>query len=742
MADIIDKLQEDSAATAFQLIWGSVSRMAGAVVHEEAVQKGMQQYAQGFYQRCGQVKVLGKDEPIPLREIYAAARVVSPSFLQQFSTTAQSQSFYDNHGRRTLFQMDTDVKSLPALKLANEKQFLNVLGAPGAGKSTFLRRLGLEALLPRRGWGDSFRVNLGLKPGLQGGSISEYQHNCLPVFIELSRFRTHEIDLFRFIRNELANCRLPESDKLVEALLEQGRLLILLDGLDEVSGDKLDGVVDHIRDFIDRHDKNRFVTSCRTAFYKDHFPRFTDVVLADFDDEQIANFIRNWFRSERDREQGTAQAFLQLLQEPVQAATRELARTPLLLTFLCLAYDSGQQLPPVRSSLYREALEILLKKWTASKRVHNEPIYRELHSDLEVQMLADIAAPAFRHGSYFFTRRELTDAIASFLREELNAPKHLDSGQVLNAIEIQQGLIVQRARDVWSFSHLTIQEYLTAVWYVSKPNLGGLLEKMSDKRWREVFLLVAGLVGRADDLLDQMFDKAKKSMVSRPGVVLFLQWAGRAIHPAPVGLSSQSSVARHASAILALLVFSPVLHRSRMSDGDRSISLEHSLQSAATSALELVLALDPNLKFNSAGFQSVKNLRDRSLVNPYSYNHFFAYIREALVPCCRQFAGLEYFKRDWSEVARQLEALSEMPISSKEDLQERWRQLGEVFIRVLVDPDDFWRVTNVDNVRALEQYIENCKLIIECRRSATSVSRSTWDGLCGRMFRSSRAFVE
>jgi predicted NACHT family NTPase len=49
-----------------------------------------------------------------------------------------------------------------------------VLGAPGAGKSTFLRKIGLEALKGEKG---------------------EYKHSCIPVFIDLKKFTEQEIDI-------------------------------------------------------------------------------------------------------------------------------------------------------------------------------------------------------------------------------------------------------------------------------------------------------------------------------------------------------------------------------------------------------------------------------------------------------------------------------------------------------------------------------------------------------------------
>ncbi|HYH98885.1 hypothetical protein, partial [Hyalangium sp.] len=115
MSKVTEKFQEDTAATAFQLVWGTLSRVGGLIVHEEEVQRGMQRYAEGFLRRYGHAKILGKSEPVPLRDIYAAARVVSSSILQHFRTPQDLQESFLQEGRRSLFPVDTVSVSSPAL---------------------------------------------------------------------------------------------------------------------------------------------------------------------------------------------------------------------------------------------------------------------------------------------------------------------------------------------------------------------------------------------------------------------------------------------------------------------------------------------------------------------------------------------------------------------------------------------------------------------------------------------------
>jgi predicted NACHT family NTPase len=72
-------------------------------------------------------------------------------------------------------------------------------------------------------------------------------------------------------------------------------------------------------------------------------------------------------------------------------------------------------------------------------------------------------------------------------------PQHLDGEAVLNAIAVQQGILVERAENVFSFSHLTLQEYLTAQYIDDHRQIEQLVAAhLTDKRWQEVFCLWLG----------------------------------------------------------------------------------------------------------------------------------------------------------------------------------------------------------------------------------------------------------
>lgn len=499
------KLEQETASTLFQLVWSGVKLVGSKLWTEAAIRSATHEYATHYRQRFGDVKVLGMAQPVPLHEIYTAVCLLSTQHLRAFTDELSMEREFKKAGRNHWFASSEEKRD--GIEVANRTRFLNILGAPGSGKSTFLRRLGQEAMLAR----SDKQAGEGLS--------TNYVHAKLPVLIELRRFRQDEVNILSAITQEFVTCGFPEAPVFVKAALERGKLLVLLDGLDEVPNYKLDEVIRAVKDFIDRYgsdnadgDGNRFVMSCRTAHYKNFVPKFSDVVLADFSNEQIEKFAENWFSSLSERQERTAQALMKRLKDPQHQQALELARTPLLLTFLCMTYQDRQDLPPTQATLYRTALEILLHKWAAERRVHNEPVYAELTAELEVDMLAEMAATLFGEDRFFFTRQHVTDHIKRFMQNELNAPKTLDADQILTAIEVQQGLIVRRAQDAYSFSHLTIQEYLTAkeLWSAGPTVWKSVVrDHLFEERWAVVFVLMAGM-GKADELLLAMAESCQQ----------------------------------------------------------------------------------------------------------------------------------------------------------------------------------------------------------------------------------------
>ena len=625
------------------------------------------QYISNYADRHGLIKVLGMMQPVWIEDIYTHVQFLDSDGVRQYSSLENLEVAFRNSYKKTKqrrFQ-PTESEKQEGLVVANECQYLMVLGQPGAGKSTFLRRVGLEALNRKN---------------------SDYRHDCVPVFLELKRLNIEGIDIERAITREFATCGFPDPERSTKRLLEDGKLLVLLDGLDEVTNQQMDQVVTKIHDLCNLYKHNRFIASCRTAAYRSKFLQFTDVVMADFNDEQIKQFITNWFYSQKDKEVDTAQRCWGLLQHPEYTATRELAQTPLLLTFLCLVFDDSQTFPKQRAYLYKDALDVLLKKWAAEKRIQRDPIYQDLTLPLEEMLLAEIAYTEFLEDRLFFPKQEVVDKICAVLVGNLNAPKHLDGAAVLEAIQIQQGIFVERASNILSFSHLTLQEYLTAQHIVvdTKKITQLVSTYLVDQRWREVFLLVAGSMrGGADDLLLQMEAESQK-YARNSRLQDLLIWIDQAI----VDLEGVFKPAAKRAIILFNKIDKPLTKAILRSGINRQLELN-----SMDGAYHLDKPLLDELDYIEQKYPDVEDL-----VHRYS---------SSLPP--------SYISSLASSVARILLQQSGYGTVPLPDFYKE----GPIRLSAWSDPD--WQ--------KLADYLYATELIVICKESAVRVSPHVWQGI-------------
>jgi hypothetical protein len=666
-----------------------------------ALKKALVDYVRRYVDRHGTLKVacVRMDYPVRLDEIYTAVQLLDRSALRYFESEAALQTQYRESGKRGFNVTRADKK--PGLQVANEQQYLMVLGGPGVGKSTFLRKVGLEALrtLGRRDFAGKDPGNLLVPQAIF------YEHPCIPVMLELRQFDKPDISIKAVIAEELETCGFPHPEDLTELFLKNGKLLLLLDGLDEVPMATLDHVLKEIRGLVDRYSDNRYIASCRVAAYTfGGFTRFKDVAMAAFEDEQIEQFIKNWFQKSRDLEVDTAKRCGELLNSNDYQAAKELAQTPLLLTLLCVVYDEFQDFPKKRHALYGEALDVLLRKWAAEKRIQSNPIYQELSAELELDMLAEIAYTSFADDQLFFAKDRLVQQIREFLVENLNAPSHLDAETVLREIEIQQGILVERARDAYSFSHLTFQEYLTAKCIVDNQKIDHLVrDHVTEQHWREVFLLVSGLsLGRsgADTLLLAM-ERQAQTYISNPKLRTLLTWATDATEGSP---GHSKAAAKRATAIY--------------------------LSRAYAQAYDLVRDLALNLASNlDPGFWSLEVY----LLENLNYNIAFD------IAAAKKYQESGVFKGSLvsdliDDLISDLNSIKDSTLDkdSSSLANKEFDQNSRYFSRNLDFNLQNLNFSSEEN-QLLSDYLYILELMVRCKEAAVRVSPKVWAGIESRM---------
>lgn len=471
--------------------------------------KAAERYRARMREQYNKVTLIGSSETVALEGVFTDVYVLDKPSAERHAD---------------LLALKTDPKAwergaarLDAVTLVKkaEKRCLMVLGKPGAGKTTFLKHLVLEA--------------------------TDGRINKTPIFISLKSWADSEYSLsmnglLTFITSQFDICGFPDAEDFVEFILQEGAALILLDGLDEINLKDSDDrdlrakAIQTIRDFVVKFDKTQFVMTCRVAANEYQFTDFKYAEVADFNDEQIDAFVDKWFKADfklRD-------SFKTEFGKPVNRGLRELAKSPILLSLVCLAYQETREFPPGRRvEIYKQAVDALMRKWDVSRGIKRDIVYKGLSQGQKENLIAHVAAQTFSESVVFIKRASLAVLVHAYLRKlARNQPEPGDGDVVLRAVEAQHGIWVERARDIYAFSHLSLQEYFAAEYVKNFAGSGALRQLLTpqhvtDDRWREVILNTVGVLGDGEEFFEFYSQTLQRMMAQFLCLHIFFDWANR-----------------------------------------------------------------------------------------------------------------------------------------------------------------------------------------------------------------------
>ena len=468
------------------------------------VQKVRKQVRDYVQRCCGTMRILDMTQSIELGNIYTDVNILEKlTSHQRLGIDELMQGLtledFDRLGLGEITQ-----ERISGINAANKYPHMMVWGKPGAGKTTFLKYLAISCI----------------GGGFQGGRV--------PIFVTLRSWASdnNKPSLLESVSQELAKCDVSQTE--TGELFQKGRVLLLLDGLDEVLKEDSNRVIEQIQIFSNQYRDNVMVVTCRIAAREYTFQGFTEVEVADFDDEQIQTFVDKWFQQKSSVK---AERFIEKLKD--NKPVKELSNNPLLLTLLCLVFEAIGDFPSNRAQLYREGLDVMLKKWDASRDIERDVIYKNLSLNRKEDLLSQIAWTTFESGEYFFEQDIAKKFIADYI---INLPEAqtdteallVDSEAILKSIESQNGLLVERAKYIYSFSHLTFHEYFAARRaIVTYKSLSDLAIHINDRRWREVFLLAFGMLQDGNDLLQLMKQQIDNLVAADNKIQQVLVWVNK-----------------------------------------------------------------------------------------------------------------------------------------------------------------------------------------------------------------------
>jgi formylglycine-generating enzyme required for sulfatase activity/transcriptional regulator with XRE-family HTH domain len=397
-----------------------------------------------------------------------------------------------------------------------------ILGSPGSGKSTFLKHAVLKEL--------------------------DKDHPRLPIYLPLSRFADflirhdgqHPALLLEWAEEELRHYGVAK----LQARIESGNVVWLLDGLDEIIDTKKMLLVAKIIGGWIKSSLGRqgllVMTSRPHAVQQPGIPAAVHSSVSRFEILPLGpklreRFVNTWFLALYGSD-GIKRAE-QASETLTHALTRHpqlhgMGSNPLMMTMICTIFHQGKRLPERRADLYEQVIEVLLqRRFGPETQKGSEELVRILRYGL-----MHVARATIERGAV----DEIGESeFRSFYKEGI---QHLSCASSIDALAIDRqvsdlgsrsGLLtIQGVPGRYRFSHRSFQEFLAARSFSQEPDpYEALGDHLLEDAWREVVLLVAGYLSEVG--IAFLADKFLRSILGSGGSVARISLAAEAVAEAP-----------------------------------------------------------------------------------------------------------------------------------------------------------------------------------------------------------------
>lgn len=391
-----------------------------------------------------------------------------------------------------------------------------ILADPGMGKSTLLR---MEALKIAREELGKLGVNTP-QPFLNNREKVKVKDVILPLYFRLSELANKLAEKNDYIINIISQLidKNFQIESIVKQKLEQGKCVLFLDALDEVSSIQLYKLNTKLEHFLDNSPCKIYLTS-RIVGYTGKFSKeVKEVEIVPFTDKKTAEYIKTWFVNAEgylENDLVSAAGLIEELKNKPQI--QGLAQNPLLLSLICSLYQTQDLiLPAKRNEVYKQAVDYMLRDWVENRKLVSVSGGKRI---AKIRLLEIVAyeLSCREEEIFIFQEEDFFNVLERYLRHEEVSTIFQQSNSDELMIELcEEDGIIQKFHekgDQYLFLHRTFQEYFTACYLhqrIKKNQEDGIaLVKAHfwDHDWHETIILLAGMMSDASLLLEAILQE-------------------------------------------------------------------------------------------------------------------------------------------------------------------------------------------------------------------------------------------
>jgi hypothetical protein len=316
-------------------------------------------------------------------------------------------------------------------------------------------------------------------------------------------------------------------DGWAHRILEAGRAVVLIDGVDEVPQLERRAVYQWIKELAESFAKVKFMVTSRPPaapegwLWREDFSEFD---LEPMDLANIHKFLEHWHRAVREELQAEEEksalpdlesSLRELLKQ--NRPLRNLATNPLLCATICALHrDRKKQIPSGRLRLYDACCEMLLERRGKEQQLAVDLQYA-LSYDEKLALLQDLAYHMIKNEVSIISFSDAEKRFAAKIKNFEKGKAKLTAAAVREFLVERSGLLRVPIATKIDFVHRTFQEFLAAKAVVDENDFGLLLKNAATDQWREVMILAVGHAPRKikKELITKLLERGDEDQAQR-----------------------------------------------------------------------------------------------------------------------------------------------------------------------------------------------------------------------------------
>ncbi|MCX6631890.1 MAG: SUMF1/EgtB/PvdO family nonheme iron enzyme, partial [Candidatus Solibacter sp.] len=400
---------------------------------------------------------------------------------------------------------DTEQQRRVVLEQALSHRKVVIVGDPGSGKSTFLRRVAFELCRKLRG-----TLPEDAPPFL---AVNDWRFPILIRVADLAKLLAADQSpkpddspdwIPYFLGRQSDEYKWGIGEAFFRRKLEEGGCLVMVDGLDEAPERRMrERIARLFERATSAYRKCDFLVSTRpqTNIGDAVLVEFQPVRIGDLELPEIRAFFRH-FAQGLALDETESNAFKNDLETALKRPEIfEMAGNPIMLTALAVLQHNDKRLPEYRVELYESILD-----WLAAAHEHKQG---RLPKEKCIEYMRKLALAMQDEPAGRVVQVNKRSAAELFTREFDGS---VDANEVLLERETQDSGIISAVGSDLKFWHLSFQEYLAAREIASlsdQQQIQRVVEsgKLYQPEWRETMRLLGGILRQQGEAkIDGLFD--------------------------------------------------------------------------------------------------------------------------------------------------------------------------------------------------------------------------------------------